>query len=327
MVALNNFPMVSQLTTVTGDGRPSENAQFDCVAASIDAACRWLLGKPEDSIFNPDHFKDEAYGEALRNSGTSASDYVAFCKTLGIHLYAVETPDYAHAIQAAHQYIRENKPVIFTRDDPYVDQRVHPDWTHVCVFFSEDGSGLTALDPYIAKPVYKTDAAWVDILRNSELWLAERIEDVVTIDLNTPGVANYFALVNGNQWQCKQTGKIIHGAILAEYCRYGNAGLCGLTFLGLPLSNEQAIPNASPCVKQFFERGVVVYDPNHALDNPPGAGNVYTAHLYSGIGQDPAVVALQKQVADLQAQLTQQQQSPDPIAAIHQAQAIFAPFK
>ncbi len=326
-----NFPIVSQLTTVTGDGKPSENAQQDCTAASIDAVCRFLLGKPENSVFNPDYFKDAAYGDAWKG-GTAAIEYIPLCKSLGINLHHVDASDPSHVVALAHQFVQKGIPAIFTELDPYVDTNLpqYRDWTHVCVFYGDDAHGLTAMDPYIAKPVYKSDASWIQGLRSNQLWIAERIEDVVTIDLNTSNVSNYFELVNGNQWRCKQTQKIIHGAILTEYCKYGNAGLAGLTFLGLPKSNEVPIPNASPCVKQYFERGVLVYDPiPHKLDNPPGAGDVYNAQLYGGLGQDPAVSALQKQVTDLQAQLANQQQTsnPDPIAAIHAVQAAVAPFK
>jgi hypothetical protein len=307
MGTLANFPMVSQLTTVTGDGRPSENAQFDCVAASIDAATRWLLGKPENSVFNPDHFKDVAYGEALRNSGTSASAYVEFCKSLGVHLYPIATTDYTHAIQEAHQLIQHGFPVIFTRDDPYVDQRVHPDWTHVCVFFGEDGAGLTALDPYIGKPVYKTDAGWENVLRNRELWVTERIEEVVTIDLSIPEVAKHYEAfgTTGNQWRCKDNGKVLQGAILDWYRKFCNHAYCGLTYLGLVQSNEIPL-STHGAVKAYFENGVVFYDPAHEFDTRPGAPHdaVYLAKAYTGPGVPPFVTDLQKQVVDLQKQLT-----------------------
>lgn len=323
-----NFPIVSQLTTVTGDGKPSENAQQDCVAAAIDAICRYLLGKPENSVFNPDSFKDAAYGDAWKG-GTAAIEYIPFCKSLGINLHHVDASDPSHVVALAHQFVQKGIPAIFTEVDPYVDTNLpqYAGWTHVCVFYGDDAHGLTAMDPYIAKPVYKSDASWIQVLRSNQLWIAERIEDVVTIDLNTPGVSNYFELVNSNQWRCKQTQKIIHGAILTEYCKYGNAGLAGLTFLGLPKSNEIPITGQAPCVKQYFERGVLVYDPApHKLDNPPGAGDVYNAQLYGGLGQDPLIATLQAQIAQLQ---TQQPPTinPDPIAAIHAVQAAVAPFK
>ena len=180
MATIVGFPMVSQLTTVTGDGMPSENAAQDCVAASVDALCRWLLSQPENSVFNPDHFKDAADG-ANYVGGTSATDYIEFCKSIGIHLYSIDTPqDAAQAVATAHQLIGQGKAVMFTELDPYVDTSLpqYANWTHVCVWFSEDTGGLTAMDPYIGRPVYKTDATWTNVLRSNQLWTAERINTV-----------------------------------------------------------------------------------------------------------------------------------------------------
>jgi hypothetical protein len=133
----------------------------------------------------------------------------------------------------------------------------------------------------------------------------------VVIDLNNPEVANFFSAGPGATWTCKQTGKVLIGGILAEYCRYGNAALCGLTFLGLPVSSEIPAEQLSSnpalvgrgCRVQFFERGVLVYDPDKLIDNPPGAGSVYTAHLYKGIGTDPLIAQLESQMAALQKQV------------------------
>jgi len=179
MVTLPNFPMVSQLTTVTGDGKPSENAMLDCVAASIDAVCRYLLGTPENSIFNPDHLKDIAYGEAY-TGGTSADHYVAFCKSIGIDLYSWQHTTPSFVVSHAHELLAAGNPVIFTEVDPYVDTALpqYAGWTHVCVWFADDAHGLTALDPYIGKPVYKTDATWASLLRSNQLWTGERIGTV-----------------------------------------------------------------------------------------------------------------------------------------------------
>jgi hypothetical protein len=177
MTLLANFPLVNQRATVTGDGRPSENALFDCVAACIDALCRYLLGTPENSVFNPDHFKDAAYGEAWKNDGTDAARYVTFCQSLGIKLFSENALNYGHAIALAHQLIQQGKPCIFTELDPYVDTRLpqYAGWTHACAFFGEDAQGLTALDPFIGKAVYKSDQGWVDVLRSNQLWIAEKI--------------------------------------------------------------------------------------------------------------------------------------------------------
>jgi hypothetical protein len=59
----------------------------------------------------------------------------------------------------------------------------------------------------------------------------------------------------------------------------GRSAYCGLAYLGLPKSNEISIDGLPGVVKQEFERGWAVYDPQRAFDNPPGAGNVYLMHL------------------------------------------------
>lgn len=176
MTTLLNFPMVSQLTTTTGDGLPSNNAQYDCVAACVDAVCRYLLEQPENSVFNPDTFKDEAYGEAYANKGTAAIAYVPFCASLGVHLYPVNGNP-AQLVQQIHQFLAENKPVIFTEPDPYVSNTLG--WTHVCVFYQDGPGFLTAMDPYIARPVHRTDQEWIQLLQNNEIWIAERSESMI----------------------------------------------------------------------------------------------------------------------------------------------------
>jgi len=129
----------------------------------------------------------------------------------------------------------------------------------------------------------------------------------IMIDLSTPGVANYFTSNAPGWWQCKN-GKQIHGEILQTYQEAGNSGLNGLTWWGLPKSNEIPVESypgfqylaGQHITIQFFERAVVAFDPDHKLDNPPGAGRVYPVHLYSGPGQDPVIATLQQELAQAQ---------------------------
>ncbi len=53
-------------------------------------------------------------------------------------------------------------------------------------------------------------------------------------------------------------------------------------------------------VYQRFERGVLAYDPQHVINSPPGAGDVYCMHIDSGLGQDPRISQLQALIAQLQ---------------------------
>jgi hypothetical protein len=119
----------------------------------------------------------------------------------------------------------------------------------------------------------------------------------MAIDINTPGVSQFFDEVDGNHWHCKQTGRVIQFAILDAYKSAGNTPQKGLEDWGLPVSPEIPL-DAKGNVRQHFERKVVFYDPQHIHDNPPGAGAVYGAHLYSGQGQDPNLAKLSADLAN-----------------------------
>jgi len=133
------------------------------------------------------------------------------------------------------------------------------------------------------------------------------------IDITTPGVSRYYTQTAPGVWLSTHTktadGKPIylHGAILDAYCRFGNSYLCGLTWLGLVLSNEIPLPGSTHgAVKVYCENGVLFYDPAHEFDTRPGllaTESVYLAHLYSGFGQDPKIAELQNQLGGLQNQL------------------------
>ncbi len=104
-------------------------------------------------------------------------------------------------------------------------------------------------------------------------------EGTPPIDLTDPIVAGYFTQAPDGQWQCKQTGFIVRKGILKFYRSFGQNAYCGLTYLGLPKSNEEPIAGHSGAVKQRFERAVVAYDPTHQVDHPPDAKEAYLMHL------------------------------------------------
>jgi hypothetical protein len=215
-----------------------------------------------------------------------------------------------------HEHLGLLHPVIMTIPDVYVPASYN--WSHVVVAYQDAPNEITVLDPFVAQPLTKSDAEWAAILEFGQIWVLELENANVKIDLTNPEVAGYFevAPTDPNAWLCKTTGKIIHGEILATYQGYGNTGLCGLTLLGLPKSNEIAVPGHSPCTVQFYERGCLVYDPNHVLDHPPGSGQVYPAQVYGtgALGQDPIVIPqLTSEIATLTAEVaTLKAQPPVP---------------
>jgi hypothetical protein len=323
MATLANFPMVNQETPITGDGKPSNNGPMDCVAASLCAACMWLNGIAQvGGDYTPDSFKDAATSESY-TGGTAAASYVAYCARLGIRLYPVNGIP-GQLVIDAHQQLQAGHPVVFTISDPWVDTSLpeYRGWSHVCVFIGEDTQGLTSFDPYSVRTYYKADATWTDLLLFNQLWILERSAEVAsTIDLTNPEVSRYFEVTTSpTAWRCRSNGKIMQDGILAAYSAYGNSALCGLTYLGLPLSNEIPLAGIPGGVKQYFERGTLIYDPEHKNDNPPGSGAVYAAHLYTGPAQDPRVsqlAPLQSQLAQLEAQIAAAQAgNPQAVAAL-----------
>lgn len=172
MTTLQGFYMVPQRTQVTGDGKPSNNPNADCVAASICAGAMYLNGIHQlGGQYDPDAFKDAAYSEAYTGT-TAAYRYKDYCASLGIKLWNYDSASNAELVAEAHQQIQAGHPVVFTIPNIYGD----PSYTHVCVFFSEDSTAhtLTCMDPWIAEAVTKTDAEWEGLLRYNQVWVLER---------------------------------------------------------------------------------------------------------------------------------------------------------
>jgi GH25 family lysozyme M1 (1,4-beta-N-acetylmuramidase) len=124
-------------------------------------------------------------------------------------------------------------------------------------------------------------------------------EEPIMIGLDNGTVASHFSGDN-NIWKCKDNGFLVGYGILGFYRKFGGDALCGLSYLGLPRSNELPVAGHAGVTQQEFERGAVRYDPKHVIDSPPGAGACYVIH----VEQDPRQVALQSQITALQTQLS-----------------------
>ncbi len=174
MTTLAKFPMVSERTSVTGDSHPSENATLNCVPASILAGAMSLLGKTQmDATFNPDHFKDQVYGQGTVG-GENVAPYVPYLKTLGINLSAFKGNP-TQLVAESHKAIQAGSPVVFIEPNPYGN----PNYTHCCVFFGEQQGFLTALDPWIAQAITHSDATWTHTLLNNEVWIMEKMTAIL----------------------------------------------------------------------------------------------------------------------------------------------------
>jgi hypothetical protein len=302
--------MKNQRTTTLADGSLDPNRDFDCVAESIAAGLQYSLGRN----FEGGVLKEIAYGASYQG-GTAASAYVQYCAQQGVHLYPIDG-SLAALTTLAHGHIRAGHPVLLTEVDPYVDTSL-PEWqgaTHVLVWYSESAGMLTAMDPFIDRPVERTDQGWQGVMAVNEIWVMERIgeQQAMAISLSSPGVSNFYKQGGPGEWTCTHKGNEypVHGAILNYYRMIGGAGLCGLTVLGLPESGEmpQHLPNNPEVVEQDFERGTLRYDPHHAVENPPGSGSVYTTHRQTAPPVNAQqMTSLVAQVQSLQAKIAQVQ--------------------
>jgi len=296
MATLQNFPHYDQRITTLRDGSIDPNRWFNCVPTSIAMALAYFTGRP----FEGGILKEDVYGRAYQG-GTAAVSYVQYVSHYGVRLSPVQG-DNQQLVQATHAAIQAGHPVILSEIDPYCSDAERADgWSHVVIAFSEDVGTITVADPFIGQSVTKSDGQWVNDLMFSEVWMFERINqevEPVAISISTPKVGDYYKDVGGGLWHCTIPTHdfVIGGAILTFYRTLGNAGLCGLTILGLPCSNEMGIAGKPGRVYQEFERGIVAYDPPPRLiDNPPGAGPVYLTHR-DLVQPSPAApsVALQK---------------------------------
>lgn len=298
MSELVGFPMKSQLRTTLSDGSIDKNASYDCVGESIAASMEYLTGQH----FEGGVLKEAVYGRDYQG-GTDIARYVEYVAAHGVLLSPVECGTYAHAVLRAHEYVANGYPVIFTQQDDYAPLQFRNEWTHVCVFYKDAPGSLTCMDPFIAAPLTHTDAEWTARLRSTELWILEKqqvapkeVTPVMQpISLSTPRVSDFYEQA-GSMWRCKfaynpstkkmepsDKGALVGNAILQYYQVLGGVGLNGLTDAGLPLTPETGI--AQNITAQVFERCIIMYDPSHKVDNPPGSGEVYKLNLCNKIAQ------------------------------------------
>jgi hypothetical protein len=291
MSLLQGFPIISQLTTITEDGLPNKDAPYECVATAILAGVMWLDGvHAVGGKYTPDYYKDQAYGEAYIGA-TSADRYIAVCKQFGVILSSINgTP--AQLIQHIHEQLAQQHPVIVTVPDVYVPASYN--WSHVLAAYGDNNGLITCLDPYIAKPITRSNAEWEGLLQFNQIWIVEK--EAVSIDIHNAEIARHFKELNAHQWQSIETGKTIRDGMLASYKVEGNRGLCGWDVLGEPMSNEIAIDGHGSS-KQFYQFGVRWYN---ALTK-----EIKPMALYdNGPGTDPRIAEMTATIATLQKQLS-----------------------
>jgi hypothetical protein len=285
---------------------PGESA-FECVAFSA-ALCKYMgepQGRPQGSPEDVDRTADYWYGRLT--GGIAPSDALGMSleqlhlmlNGLGLHWRNLPIDGRsAHAsdIAQVRTSLSGGRPVLICGSeasfhDLELGDRVPYSWppagNHAIVAsgVTSDGNLLVRdmanIGPHGLRPgPRRYDAGKMFLISGTEIipqW--SKGAETMAIEASDPVVAGYFSVISAGKWQCRQTGHIIQAGILQFYCSYGRNAFCGLTYLGLPTSNEIPVENLPGVVKQQFERGWLVYDPAHKLDHPPGSGEIYLMHL------------------------------------------------
>ncbi|GCE28808.1 hypothetical protein KDA_42920 [Dictyobacter alpinus] len=155
---LQNFPMKSQRTEDPGQA----NAEYDCVATSIAACVQFLTG----TALTGSELKNRIYGASFVGA-TYMSDYVAEVANHGVILRTL-TGTFPGLLGTIRSELAQGHPVIAAELDPYVSAEL--DWTHMLAFYGCTNTTLTAMDPYIAKPITRSDADWLKVLKYNAVW-------------------------------------------------------------------------------------------------------------------------------------------------------------
>jgi len=297
--------LVAQYQTVT----QFEAGESDCecgpyaVALNKYAGQNSPTGQPEDV----DQLADKLWGNFAHSpDGIGVPTLLNMLDYAGVHyqkIGSVEGNDHVENLthEMALHWLSQGYPLICTVNEsdvidldlggspyPWLTQEPYrsnpPNHIFTLAGIADDGNVLVA-DPANAgafpRHYQLNQLNFITLVAVVPEWKPMGEEMAKIIDLTDPVVARYFTATSNGQWRCNQTGHIVHDGMLKFYRSFGQDAYCGLTYLGLPLSEEEPVGGHPGVVKQQFERAVLVYDLNHQIDQPPGASSVYLMHIPS----------------------------------------------
>ncbi|GHO85793.1 hypothetical protein [Dictyobacter formicarum] len=244
---LSNFPMKSQRT----EDPTQANREYDCVATSIAACIQFLTGQSTTGS----QLKNSIYGASYIGA-TYVSDYVAEVAKHGVVLHTIDG-EMSTLLPRIRAELAQGHPVVAAELDPYVNAAL--DWTHMIAFYGCTPTTLTAMDPYIAQPVTKSDADWLKVLKYNEVWPLSKQEPALVEHVPTGWKDDGTTLTapNGNP-----VVKGFRSYILTH----------GWDSDDLPLEAEQSVsqlevgnPGLGGGSRQRFRRTTLEWNPTHAV--------------------------------------------------------------
>ncbi|MGZ3640315.1 MAG: C39 family peptidase, partial [Ktedonobacterales bacterium] len=172
---LPHFPLIDQRHESTVDGYPDENANWNCVPASLAAGLTYLTGKQ----FDGDQLKDAVYGQGYRGA-QAARTYVAYCARQGLALAPYDTGDSAALVARIHTELQRGHPVVLTMPSqwgiPPADP-LHPSGsTHVGIACGYGPGMLRVMNPWGGFWHDGTDVYWRARLCYGEIWILSKTQ-------------------------------------------------------------------------------------------------------------------------------------------------------
>jgi hypothetical protein len=220
----------------------------------------------------------------------------------------------------------------------YAAHNLYDDLTHQAEDAGVDGHGI-ALVGYVADSFLVADPNTSQAL-NGELvqYSTADLQSafggfpsmvIPEVSMSTP-LDGYFTIANGSYTLKSDPSIVLSGGEAALFVQVN--GAIGLP-LGQPDFSLQGQFYPGFCFRRF-ERGIVVYDPQHKMDSEPGFGDFYLGHLdrFQAPSDDEAAeasaqAALQAEVAALQAKLAQPAKvDPAIISALTSASQVLSPI-
>lgn len=160
--------LLNQRSEPTMDGLPDENANDNCVPASIAEALHILTGR----TFDGDELKDAVYGQGWTGF-QSASAYVAYCAAQGVDL-AAHNDTQAGLIATLHAEVSAGHPVLVTMPSMWGTapaDPVHPTGsTHVGVAVGVGAGEIRVMNPWGGFWQDQPDSWWQARLCYGQVW-------------------------------------------------------------------------------------------------------------------------------------------------------------
>lgn len=160
--------LLDQLNEATLDGLPDENANDNCVAASLAEALHILTG----GTFDGDELKDAVYGQGFVGF-QSASAYVGYCANKGVTL-AAHGDTQAGLVATIHAQVGAGHPVLVTMPSMWGTapaDPVHPSGsTHVGVAVGVGAGVVRVMNPWHGFWQDQPDDWWAARLCYGQVW-------------------------------------------------------------------------------------------------------------------------------------------------------------